>query len=114
MSPPNPCVVNQLRYLIYYHLDNHLHENALFLAERLYAYEPRAAEPSYLIALCHLRLGQLKPAYEYSRSSGSRGTHLGCAYVFAQACRGLGQYTEGIGALERSRGLWGGTNNWSE
>src|SRR5438552_19060489 len=114
MSPTNPYIVNQLRYFIYYHLDNHLSENALFLAERLHAYEPRTADSWYLLALCHLRLGQLKSAYEYSRPSGTKGIHLGCAYVFAEACRGLDRPMEGIGALERSRGLWGGINYWSE
>ncbi|KAH0544884.1 hypothetical protein FGG08_000964 [Glutinoglossum americanum] len=103
MSPTNPYIVYQLRYLVYYHLDNHLHENALFLAERLHAYEPRSADSWYLLALCHLRLGQLKAAYEYGRTSGTKGAHLGCAYVFAEACRGLGRPMEGIGALERNK-----------
>ena len=113
MSPVNPHVVNQLRQLIYYHLDCNLLRNALFLAGRLHAYEPRASEAGYLLGLCHLRLGQIKAAYDASKQSGSRGTHLGCSYVYAQACLGLERYMEGITALDRSRGLWAARNSWS-
>ena len=107
-------VVTQLRQLIFYHLDCNLFSNALFVAGRLHAYEPRAAEAQYLVALCHLRLGQLKSAYEHSKNAGSRGTHLGCSYVFAQACMGLTRYMEGITALERSKSLWSTRNSWNK
>lgn len=107
-----PHVISQLRQLLYYHLDCNLLWNALFLAGRLQAYEPRSSEAAYLLALCHLRLGQLKAAYDSSRNSGSRGTHLGCSYVFAQACLGLGRYVEGVTAIDRSRGLWSSRNSW--
>ena len=112
MPPPNPYVISQLRQLIYYHLDCNLLRNALFLAGRLHAYEPRSSEAAYLLALCHLRLGQLKAAYDSSRNSGSRGTHLGCSYVFAQACLGLERYVEGVTAIDRSKGLWSARNSW--
>ena len=112
MPPPNPYTLSQLRQLIYYHLDGNLLRNALFLAGRLHAYEPRSSEAAYLLALCHLRLGQLKAAYDSSRNSGSRGTHLGCSYVFAQACLGLERYVEGVTAIERSKGLWSTRNSW--
>ena len=114
MAPINPYTTSQLRQLIYYHLDCNLLRNALFFAGRLHAYEPRSSEAAYLLALCHLRLGQLKAAYDSSRSSGSRGTHLGCSYVFAQACLGLQRYMEGISALERSKGLWSVRNSWGK
>lgn len=115
MSPtPNSYVATQLRQLIYYHLDNDLVQNALFLASRLHAQEPRSADAAHLLALCHLRLGRLKAAYDYSREKGFRGQHLGCAYVFAQACLGLERYPEGITALDRARGFWGGRNHWSK
>lgn len=112
MAPANPHIISQLRQLIYYHLDCNLLRNALFLAGRLQAYEPRSSEASYLLALCQLRLGQLKAAYDSSRNSGSRGTHLGCSYVFAQACLGLERYVEGAAALDRSRSLWSPRNSW--
>ena len=112
MAPANPHIISQLRQLIYYHLDCNLLRNALFLAGRLQAYEPRSSEASYLLALCQLRLGQLRAAYDSSRNSGSRGTHLGCSYVFAQACLGLEKYVEGATALERSRSLWLPRNSW--
>ncbi|KAJ9203246.1 hypothetical protein DTO166G4_6097 [Paecilomyces variotii] len=114
MSPSTAHISSQLRQLIYYHLDNNLIRNALFLAGRLHAYEPRSSEASYLLALCHLQSGQSKAAYEYSRNSGSRGTHVGCSYVYAQACLDLGKYIEGVTALERSRGLWASKNHWNK
>ena len=112
MPLPNPHIISQLRQLIYYHLDCNLLRNALFLAGRLHAYEPRSSEAAYLLSLCHLRLGQLKAAYDSSRNAGSRGTHLGCSYVFAQACLGLERYFEGITTIDRSKGLWSARNNW--
>ncbi|KAK0659405.1 Protein bimA [Lasiodiplodia hormozganensis] len=115
MSPtPNPYVATQLRQLIYYHLDNDFVQNALFLAGRLHGQEPRSPDAAHLLALCNLRLGRLKAAYDYSREKGFRGHHLGCAYVFAQACLGLGRYPEGITALDRARGQWGGRNHWNK
>lgn len=114
MAPANPCVTSQLRQLIHYHLDNNLLKNALFFAERLAAYDHRSAESAYLLALCHLRVGDNASASEYSRHVGGRGTHLGCAYVFAQASLALEKYKEGITALEKSRGLWGGKNSFGK
>jgi anaphase-promoting complex subunit 3 len=114
MSPVNHYCTSQLRQLVYYNLDCNLVKNALFIAGRLHAYEPRASEAAYLMALCNLRLGENKTAYDYSKNYGSRGTHLGCAYVFAQACLHLGKYSEGITALERSKGYWSGKNNWGK
>ncbi len=115
MSPPNSYVVAQLRNLIYYHLDNNHLRNALFMAGRLHAYDPRSADALHLLALCHLRLGQHKLAYECSRTVALKGAHLGCAYVFAETCVVLsdGREKEGVTALEKTRGLWGGRNNWS-
>lgn len=88
--------------------------NALFLAERLHAYEPRSSEAAYLLALCNLHSGQAQAAWDYSKHAGSRGTHVGCSYVYAQACLDLGKYVDGVTALERSKGLWGSKNHWSK
>ncbi|KAL8858309.1 MAG: hypothetical protein Q9178_005172 [Gyalolechia marmorata] len=115
MAPANSHVVRQLQQLIYYHLDNHLLRNALFFAGRLQAYDPRNADSVYLIALCHLRLGQLKSAYDSSRHQALKpGAHVGCSYVFAQACLGLGKYVEGTNALDKSRGNWIRMNSWNK
>lgn len=114
MAPANPFVPHQLRSLIYYHIDNHLLKNALFFAERLAAHDQRSAEAAFLLSLCHLRLGDNASAYEYSRSIGSRGTHLGCAYVFAQACLALEKHKDGILALEKSKSFWQGKNNFGK
>lgn len=114
MSPINPHIVTQLRQLIYYHLDCNLLRNALFLAGRLHAHEPRSLEAAYLLGLCHLRLGQLKAAYDSCKTSGSRGNHIGCSYIFAQACLGLERYTEGITATDRCKSVWITRSSWSE
>ncbi|KAL8689590.1 MAG: hypothetical protein Q9224_004607 [Gallowayella concinna] len=109
MAPPNAHATRQLQQLIYYHLDNHLLRNALFFAGRLHAYDPKSAESAYLLALCHFRLGQLKSAYDSSRH---RWTHIGCSYIFAQACLGLGKYLEGTNALDKSKGHWVRMSSW--
>ncbi|KAL9097640.1 MAG: hypothetical protein Q9163_006333 [Psora crenata] len=114
MAPANPHIISQLRQLIYYHLDCNLVRNALFFAGRLLAYDTRSPEAAYLLALCHLRLGQLKAAYDNSKNAGSRGTHLGCSYVLAQACLGLERYVEGVTALDRCKGLWAMRNTWGK
>lgn len=113
MSPP-AGVSAQLRQLIHYHLDNGFLENALFLAGRLYALEPRNPDAAHLLALCNLRLGRYKAAFDYSRSKGLQSQHLGCAYVFAQACLALDRFDLGAQALEKTRSLWAGRNHWSK
>jgi anaphase-promoting complex subunit 3 len=75
MAPTNPSVINQLRQLIHYHIDNNLLKNAQFYAERLAAYGHRSAESAYLLALCHLRLGDNASAYEYAKPLG-REEHI--------------------------------------
>ncbi|PQE19833.1 hypothetical protein CJF32_00008790 [Rutstroemia sp. NJR-2017a WRK4] len=114
MPTVNPFVTSQLYQLIYYHIDNNLLKNALFFAERLHAYEPKNHETSYLLALCHLRLGDNASAFEYAKVPGMRGQHLGCSYVYAQACLALSKYNQGIVALEKSRGGWGGQNSFGK
>lgn len=113
MSPP-AGVNAQLRQLIHYHLDNGFLENALFLAGRLHALEPRSPDAAHLLALCNLRLGRYKAAFDCSRAKGVQSQHLGCAYVFAQACLGLERYDLGAQALEKVRGLWAGRNHWNK
>lgn len=109
----NGCVPGQLRQLIYYNLDNNQLQNALFFAERLAADAIilRDKEPAYLLALCHLRLGDNASACEYSKDGiSSRSPHLGCSYVFAQACLAIDKHKEGINALEKCKSLWAGEN----
>lgn len=110
---PSLAVCNEvLRQAVYYHLDNLSLDNALFFAERLCAHEKdKTAESVFLLALCHLRLGDDRSAYEISKAAGYRGTHLGCSYVFAQACLRLELWKDGVTALEKSRVLWLSKNN---
>ena len=113
MPPSSPHIVSQLRQLIYYHLDCNLPRNALAFSERLRGHEPKSSEAAYLEGLCHIRLGQLSAAYHSTKIHGTRGTHLGCSYIFAQACLGLERYMEGITATEKSKAYWLGKSNWS-
>jgi len=109
MAPTGPTIAGLLRQTIYYHLDNLSFENALFFAERLLA-QDRAPESAYLLALCHFRRGDSRSAYEASKPYGCRGSHIGCAFIFAQSCLDLERYKEGITALEKARTLWTSKN----
>ncbi|KAK4169515.1 hypothetical protein QBC43DRAFT_63590 [Cladorrhinum sp. PSN259] len=105
MAPNSATVATLLKQTVYYHLDNFCPDSALFFAERLNAYD-RSSESAYLLALCHFRLGDSRSAYEASKTAGYRGVHLGCAFIFAQACLDLERYKDGITALEKARALW--------
>lgn len=103
---PLVAVTNEiLQQAVYYHLDNSSHDNALFFAERLCA-QDKTTEAAFLLAVCHLRLGDNRSAYHVSKAAGYRGIHLGCSYIFAQSCQRLGLWKEGITALEKSKGFW--------
>lgn len=106
MAPTTTATSGLLRQVIHYHLDNSCPENALFFAERLTAQDPKSSDSPYLYALCHLRLRDYRSAYDVSKPLGYRGVHLGCSWVFAQACLALERYRDGITALEKSRGNW--------
>lgn len=110
MAPVITVANEILQQAIYYHLDNSSFDNALFYAERLGA-QDKTTEAAFLLAHCHLRLGDDRSAYHVSKAAGYRGIHLGCAYVFAQASLRLGHFKDGITALEKSRGLWSQKNN---
>ncbi|KAK3117893.1 anaphase-promoting complex subunit cdc27 [Teratosphaeriaceae sp. CCFEE 6253] len=112
MSPTNSVAASQLHQLIYYHIDNDMLDTANFLAGRLHALEPRNPDSSHLLALTYFRLRRFKAALDFSQKFGASGRHLGCAYVYAQACLELGRYTEGCAALEKAKGLWVGKMSW--
>lgn len=115
MAPLAASTSSQLRQLIYYHLDNNFLKNALFLAQRLVAHEgSRNAEAAYLLAYCQFQAGYTKASWDTSRPFVSKGQHLGCCYVFAQACFELGRFLEGLQALDRSRVLWQNRNTWNQ
>ncbi|OAA38578.1 Tetratricopeptide-like helical [Metarhizium rileyi] len=104
---PNPAAVGGLlRQVIHYHLDNASYDNALFFAERFAAQDTKAADAVYLYALCHLRLGDYRSAYDVSKLMAYRGVNFGCTWVFAQACLALERYKDGIMTLEKSKSLW--------
>lgn len=99
--------------MIYYHLDNDILHNALFLAGRMHALDSRNPDAIHLLSLCHFRSKQFKLAFDYGQAAARRGSHLGCSYVFAQACLRLDRWSEGIDALEKLRHAWDGKNDWS-
>lgn len=108
MAPSTAQICSQLRQVIWYHIDNDLLDNAVFLAGRLHAIDPRNADSVHLLALCYFRLREFKAAYDHCRTLALKREHPGCSYVFAQACLGLGRHSEGAAALERARTLWEG------
>lgn len=114
MSPATGIAASQLRQLIFYNIDNELLDNATFLAGRLYALEPRNPDSSHMLALTYLRQRRFKSAYDAAQKYGSGGRHLGCAYVFAQACLELGKWLEGATALEKAKSLWHNRSNWNK
>ena len=114
MSPTSSTAASQLHQLIYYHIDNEMLDTANFLAGRLLALEPRNPDSSHLMSLTYFRSRRFKAAYDFSQKYGASGRHLGCAYIFAQACLELGRCTEGCAALEKARGLWTGKLNWKK
>jgi anaphase-promoting complex subunit 3 len=106
MAAAKPHIHQHFREVIWYSLDNNLVSNALFVAERLLALNDRDQESRHLLGLCHLRAD--RPSSAYNITSGFR--HLGCLYVFAQSCRKLGRYREGLlsleSALRQAPGKW--------
>lgn len=94
--------------LVYDFLDNDLYENALFVTERLHALDSDNSSWIHLMSLSCLRLGRVALAAEHSRERGLSGHHLGCSYVFAQACLRQKNYSDGITALRQAQRLWTG------
>lgn len=113
MMPAMVQLVAQLKQLIYYHLDCESPENANYLAARLHSIDPRNPDASHLLSLTFLRLRQHQAAYDCSYKYGANGKHLGCTYIFAQACQALKLYNEGITALDKAKPIWGARDNWS-
>lgn len=111
MAPTNPYTTVYLQHLIYYCLDNSILPSAVFLAQRLQASEPASPDASHLLSLCYLRSNRLSLAAECSGAFASNGQHIGCAYIFAQCCKALGRFQDGIVALEPWKGQK--TNHWS-
>ncbi|KAK5113014.1 hypothetical protein LTR85_011036 [Meristemomyces frigidus] len=114
MAPTSSIAASQLHQLIYYHLDNEMLDTANFLAGRLHALEPRNPDSAHLLALTYFRLRRFKAAYDFSHKYGAGGRHLGCVYIFAQACLELGKNTEGCNALEKAKNQWVGRMNWKK
>jgi hypothetical protein len=95
-SSTKPHIHDHFRQIIWYSLDNNLVNNALFVAERLLALNDRDQDSRHLLGLCLLRAGRASSAYNIT--NGFR--HLGCSYIFAQSCKEMGKYREGILSLE--------------
>lgn len=112
-SAPQPQVVAQFRALIWHSLDNGLLDSALFTAERLHAYDPKSSDSVHLLGVCLVRDAQYQQA-ENLMKAWLR--HVGCAYVYAQACLKLagGRESSGINALEACKRHWNTSAVWGE
>lgn len=100
-TAPKAHVHEHFQQIIWYSLDNNLVSNAIFIAERLLALNDRDQSSRYLLGLCMLRAGRASSTYNVT--NGHR--HLGCSYIFAQSCKELGKYREGLLALENCLSL---------
>jgi anaphase-promoting complex subunit 3 len=89
-------VLEHFRQIVWYSLDNNLLDNALFVAERLLALNEDNEDSRHLLGLCLLRASRFLSSYSVTRGSA----HLGCSFVFAQTCKQLEKYGEGVTALE--------------
>jgi len=98
MASAKSHIPEHFRQIIWYSLDNSLVNNALFVAERLLALNDRDPDSRHLLGICFLRAGRTSSAYTATR--GSR--HPGCSYVFAQSCKEMGKFREGLFALENA------------
>jgi anaphase-promoting complex subunit 3 len=98
MSNAKSHIPEHFRQIIWYSLDNSLVNNALFVAERLLALNDRDPDSRHLLGICFLRAGRASSAYTATR--GFR--HPGCSYVFAQSCKEMGRFREGLIALENA------------
>lgn len=90
----------QLVQLVEYYLSIHLHENAIFLAERLVTQFPNEIN-KHLLASCYIYNGQYKPAIlilQNSRTPANR-------YLQARFLIELGQYQEAENTLLLSTNL---------
>ncbi|RUS14794.1 anaphase-promoting complex, cyclosome, subunit 3-domain-containing protein, partial [Endogone sp. FLAS-F59071] len=90
-----PLFAYTLRALIWHSLDNHLHRNAIFLAERLLATDSTDEDSIHLLALCHYLDCQTTAAYTILKGAGS----VKCRYLFARCCLQLDRPQEGEMAL---------------
>ncbi|CCJ29967.1 unnamed protein product [Pneumocystis jirovecii] len=95
-------IAQQFREIIWYSLDNGLISNATFIAERLYWYDTSNADAKHLFSLCLLRSGRYLTVLYMTEGV----KHVGCAYMYAQACLQLGKCKQGIAALEAVSSQW--------
>jgi anaphase-promoting complex subunit 3 len=88
-------LLERLRDIIYYSLDQQLYLDALFYAEKLVAYTPKDENSIHLLAQCHCRLQRIQAAMEILRGCVSPA----CRYLFAWCALELNQCLEAERAL---------------
>lgn len=87
-----------LQSLVTYSFSAHLHENALFYAERLF-YESPTAQNLNLLAQCYFRLGKHKQAYLILHGAGKALNDVN-RYLLSLACVELNKYEEAEAVLK--------------
>ncbi|KAG9285708.1 hypothetical protein G9A89_002275 [Geosiphon pyriformis] len=78
----HPLVAPQLEGMIWHSLDNYMYRNAIFLAERLFAYDKKDENSLFLLATSYYRSGNRKAAFCLLNNARTPK----CVYLFAKCC----------------------------
>lgn len=76
---------------IWHALNHYAYEDAIFIAERLYA-EVNSDESLYLLATSYYRAGRVAAAYSVLKNKGCRNSQ--CRFLFAKCCMDLKKFSE--------------------
>lgn len=85
-----------LRLIVIHSLDTFNYRNAEFACERLLCSDEHNHEFLYLYCLTLFRQGRHKSVYNRLVDTIDANDNLGCAFVFAQSCKALSKYKEGV------------------
>ncbi|EPX73060.1 anaphase-promoting complex subunit Apc3 [Schizosaccharomyces octosporus yFS286] len=95
-------MLDRLKCLVWYSIDNQQYKNAIFYAERLHAVED-SGESLYLLAYSHLLNLDYNIAFDLLNRNIK---HIPCVFVYAKVCLILGRYKQGITSIETCRPQW--------
>ncbi|EPY52354.1 anaphase-promoting complex subunit Apc3 [Schizosaccharomyces cryophilus OY26] len=95
-------MLDRLKCLVWYSIDNQQYKNAIFYAERLHAIED-SGEGLYLLAYSHLLNLDYNIAFDLLNRNVK---HIPCVFVYAKVCLILGRYKQGITTIETCRPQW--------
>ncbi|XP_042895804.1 cell division cycle protein 27 homolog isoform X2 [Parasteatoda tepidariorum] len=81
---------------VWHALNHYAYEDAIFIAERLYA-EVNTDDALYLLATCYYRAGRTGAAYSVLKRKGCHSPQ--CRFLFARCCVDLKKFSEGEFAI---------------